>query len=111
MKIKSKIWNKLVRDKIPEVIKLNGGEATIKVVEDREERLELLKIKLKEEAQEVFETGKNGLLEECADVLTVLESIIDISGFDWQELKEMQAEKDSLKGRFEKGIVLIETKG
>lgn len=111
VKIKNKTWNKLVRDKIPGIIELNGGRAEIELITDSGRKLELLKDKLVEEATEVKKCGQDGLIEECADVLTVLESIIEASGLDWEYVEQMQAEKDQERGRFEKGIILKTTKG
>lgn len=111
VKIKNKTWNKLVRDKIPQIIELNGGIAETEVVNDQMQKLILLKIKLVEEAQEVKKCGKDGLIEECADVLTVLQSIIEASGLNWDYVEQMQEEKDKERGRFAKGIILKTTKG
>lgn len=111
VKIKNKTWNKLVRDKIPEVIELNGGRAEIEMISDPAEKLEWLKNKLVEEAKEVKKCRQDGLIEECADVLTVLESIIEASGLNWEYVEQMQEEKDQERGRFEKGIILKTTKG
>jgi len=110
VKIKNKTWNKLVRDKIPEIIELNGGQAEIEAIKDPDEKLVWLKNKLVEEAKEVKKCGQDGLIEECADVLTVLESIIEASGLDWEYVEKIQKEKDQERGRFEKGIILKTTK-
>jgi len=63
-----KIYNKLVRDKIPEIIKASGKSFDVHFAK-KEEILPLLETKLNEEVSEYLE-AKN--LEELADVMEVL---------------------------------------
>lgn len=53
-----KIYNKLVRDKIPQIIEQSGKQAIIEEVAG-EEYLELLKAKLGEELQEYLDSESN----------------------------------------------------
>lgn len=74
------IYNKLVRDKIDEIINNNGKneEAVIRILSDEEYKLELLK-KLKEEFNELTEAINSGInkdiLEESADLIEVIRAI------------------------------------
>lgn len=104
------VYNKLVRDKIPEIIKNDGRVAHLEVVPE-EEMIGLLMAKLAEESRELEEaidTGRQHLIiEECADVLEVLMAVRDRL-----KLKDSQIEKARLKklgtnGGFEKGIRLL----
>ena len=52
-KIIEKKYNKLVRDKIPEVIKANGKECEFEIA-PKEERYKLLEAKLQEEVRMNF---------------------------------------------------------
>lgn len=67
------IYNKLVRDKIPENIdKMEGRKANYKILEDKEYREELDK-KLFEEAHEFIEEHS---IEELADLMEVIFAIM-----------------------------------
>ncbi|MBV1822093.1 nucleoside triphosphate pyrophosphohydrolase, partial [Bacteroidales bacterium MSK.15.36] len=63
-----KIYNKLVRDNIPEIIEKDGKKFDIRYAH-KEELISLLEAKLQEEAKEFFE-DKN--LEELADLMEVI---------------------------------------
>ena len=74
----AKVFNKLVRDKIPDIIKSNGENSITRVLEDEEYRKELYK-KLLEETDEVIKSqNMEETLEELADVLEVLKSIAEL---------------------------------
>ena len=102
-----KVYNKLVRDKIPQVIESEGKRYDIKIA-SKEEHLELLEKKLHEEVAEFIEAkntkGKN--LEELADVMEVLFGLSKNLGYSEEELMEKRDEKKEEKGGFEEGIVL-----
>ena len=68
-----KIFNKLVRDKIPQVIENNGDKPYIKVLSD-EENLKQLNIKLTEEVNEYLSDNN---VEELADIVEVIYDIAD----------------------------------
>ena len=68
------IYNKLVRDKIPEIIKNNGEEPIIEILNDIDYKKELEK-KLYEEYLEVIESSGLNRLEELADMLEVIKSL------------------------------------
>lgn len=88
-----KEYNKLVRDKIPEIIKNNGEEPIIRVLDDTEYKEELLK-KLYEEYREVIESKtKEETLEECSDVLEVLISLLEYNGYTLEDLLKCRDEK------------------
>lgn len=65
--IKLKVYNKLVRDKIPEMIKADGKTCEVEIA-SKEEMTKLLKDKLKEEVNENLEDNN---LEELADIMEV----------------------------------------
>ncbi|USZ69768.1 nucleoside triphosphate pyrophosphohydrolase (plasmid) [Halorussus salilacus] len=95
-------YDKLVRDRIPDIVAENGEQAVVHVAEGAEYR-ERLREKLCEEAAEFRETGDP---EELADVLEVLAAIRDAEGFDRGELERLRAEKADERGGFEDGVVL-----
>lgn len=72
-----KIHNKLVRDKIPEIIEQSGKKAVTHILRE-EKYLAALETKLNEEVAE-YQEDKN--LEELADVLEVLQAICVAKGY------------------------------
>lgn len=97
-----KIYNKLVRDKIPEIIKATGKSFDVHYAK-KEEILPLLETKLNEEVSEYLE-DKN--LEELADVMEVLFGLAGALGYSDQDLINKRNAKKEARGGFEKGIVL-----
>jgi len=97
-----KIYNKLVRDKIPEIIRATGKSFDVHYAK-KEELLPLLETKLDEEAFEYLE-AKN--LEELADVMEVLFALANTLGYSEEDLINKRNEKREERGGFEKGIVL-----
>lgn len=97
-----KVYNKLVRDKIPEIIEADGKTCKTRILSD-EEYIAALEAKLNEEVAE-YQADKN--LEEMADVLEVLQAICIARGYSLEELKEHRAKKASERGGFADKIFL-----
>lgn len=97
-----KIYNKLVRDKIPQIIEADGKKCDIRIA-SKEEQSQLLEKKLQEEVNEFIE-DKN--LEELADVMEVLFGLAKNLGFSEKELISKRDEKKAERGGFEEGILL-----
>jgi predicted house-cleaning noncanonical NTP pyrophosphatase (MazG superfamily) len=97
-------YNKLVRDKIPEIIK-SKGENLITHVADEAEYARLLREKLEEEVREYLE---NEGAEEMADIVEVLEALQELRGISAEELASTRKEKAETRGRFKDRIVLDE---
>ncbi|MCB2305634.1 nucleoside triphosphate pyrophosphohydrolase [Clostridium estertheticum] len=97
-----KTYNKLVRDKIPEIIKAASKNFDIHYAK-KEEILPLLERKLNEEVSEYLD-AKN--LEELADVMEVLFGLANALGYSEEDLINKRNEKKEERGGFEKGIVL-----
>lgn len=100
----TKIYNKLVRDRIPEIIEADGKTCMVETLPD-EQYLEMLEAKLNEELTEYQE---NKSLEELADLLEVMRSVIDARGWTWEQLEQVREEKAAKRGGFEKKILLKE---
>ena len=88
--------NKLVRDKIPEIIEKSGKTAHYRVLEN-EEYLAELDRKLNEECAE-YQADKS--IEEMADVLEVLYAITEARGYAVEELERVRAAKAEKRGGF-----------
>lgn len=100
------VHNKLVRDKILEVINANGGEYESSVLSN-DDFTHKLKKKLLEEAMEVQEAMDNTTLTaELADVLEVLETIAADKNISMDEVRAAQKKKLHTNGGFEKKLYL-----
>ncbi|WP_115864895.1 nucleoside triphosphate pyrophosphohydrolase [Halorussus litoreus] len=95
-------YDKLVRDRIPEIVRENGETPVTHVAEGAEYR-ERLREKLCEEAAEFRESGDP---EELADVVAVVAAIRDAEGLDRSAVEALREEKTDERGGFEEGIVL-----
>ena len=100
-----KIYNKLVRDKIPEIIKASGKKAAVSVFDEAGFRI-ALKQKLLEEAQEVVGAPDDELMDELADVMQLVESIAQEYQIEVSEIEKHKAEKARQRGAFEKHLRL-----
>lgn len=98
-------YNKLVRDKIPEILKKKGVKYKIHIT-GKEEYWDKLKEKLSEEFKEF---SKNESIEEFADILEVLDVIKDYKKFDKRELETIKKKKARKRGSFRKRIILEES--
>ena len=104
-----KTFNKLVRDKIPEIIENNNETCKTRVLDDEEYIKELNK-KLLEEANEVVgATTKEDSLEELADLYEVMLAKLDTLESNMEEIKEIAESKTKKRGAFKKRIFLIST--
>lgn len=98
----AKIYNKLVRDKIPEIIEADGQKPITRVLKDREYLVELVK-KLQEEAKEFI---AQPTIEELADLKEILIAIRETMGLHAGELEDIRRKKAVERGRFKKRIFL-----
>ena len=103
------IFNKLVRDNIPNIIENNGEKAITRILSDKEYRVELYK-KLLEESQEVINSqDTEDILEELAEVLEVLKSIAELENRNLDDVIEIANQKRLKRGGFSKKIFLEKT--
>lgn len=101
-----KQYNKLVRDRIPEIIKADGKTCVCETLSD-EHYLYLLDQKLNEELAEYQERKS---LEELADLLEVMQAVVKARGWTLEELERVRADKAAKRGGFEKKILLTEVR-
>lgn len=100
-----KKYDKLVRNKIPEIIHRNGQKAKVAIVNETEYN-KRLKDKLKEETQEFLSDPS---IEELADVQEVVLSIAELNGWS-HRLEKVRLAKNINRGSFSKRYVLIEVR-
>ncbi len=104
-----KIYNKLVRDKIPEIIENDGETPVVRVLNDNEYKKELEK-KLKEEYEEVLlAKDKKERLEELADMLEVIRTLALLEDEDIQSVINIMDKKREKRGGFTKKLFLEKT--
>ena len=100
----TKIYNKLVRDLIPDIIERSAGKCRTRILSD-EEYLKMLDAKLDEE---LLEYHQDQNIEELADLLELIRAAAIARGYTLEELEAVRAEKGQKRGGFEKKIFLID---
>ena len=100
----TKKYNKVVRDKIPEIIEESGKKYTLKQLDDASFLAEIEK-KLIEEVNEYSESKD---IEELADILEVIYRISELRGVNSDELDEIRKEKAEKRGKFDDNLFLID---
>ncbi len=98
-------YNKLVRDRIPEIIEASGAKCEIRILSN-EEYLEMLDKKLDEELSEYH---KDQDIEELADLLEVIYAAARARGYTANELEAIRAQKAQKRGAFKNKILLLHT--
>lgn len=102
--MEAKVYNKLVRDCIPKIIEADGKTCFTEILSDGQ-YLEMLDAKLNEELAEYQERKS---LEELADLLEVMQTVVQARGWTWEQLEQVRQEKAARRGGFEKKILLKE---
>jgi predicted house-cleaning noncanonical NTP pyrophosphatase (MazG superfamily) len=103
-------FGKLVRDLIPVRIE-SHGEAAYTIKASPRDLVELLKAKAVEEAFELYwETRRDQMHEELADLLEVINSICEVTGRKFDDLVSLAEKKRADRGGFQSGVILIETR-
>lgn len=101
-------YNKLVRDKIPQVIEESGLQFKTRLLSEEEYKRELTK-KLTEELLEYEETdNKKDAIEELADILELIHAAAELNGSSFEEVEEVRVKKAAKRGGFKERIFLIE---
>lgn len=97
-------YDKLVRDRIPEIIEASGKTCKTVVLND-EEYLQMIDAKLDEELAEYH---KDQNIEELADLMEVIFAAASARGYSIEQLEQVRAEKAEKRGGFQKKILLVE---
>jgi predicted house-cleaning noncanonical NTP pyrophosphatase (MazG superfamily) len=98
-------YDKLVRDRIPEIIQSHGHHPVTHVLDDATYQVALL-AKLAEETREAQQAAAEDLPAELADILEVIRALAAAVGMSWTQLLALAAEKRARRGGFEKRIFL-----
>lgn len=97
-------YNKLVRDKIPELIS-KGGDRPVTHILDTESYRRELKRKLQEEVAEFNEADD---VEELVDILEVVYALANDRGLSRCQLEQLRQQKRETRGGFDKRVFLEE---
>lgn len=98
-------YDKLVRDRIIEIIEAKGEIAKWHVADDAEYRLKLRE-KLLEEVEEFLAAES---VEEMADVFEVIDALLTLKGWTREDILKIQQEKRLKRGGFDGRIILEES--
>ena len=101
-----KIYDKLIRDRIPEIIRANGKDCKIEVMGEIAYREALLK-KLVEEAEEAAKSNEMDLTSELADLYEVMDAICEAWNIEQEDVEAIQAQRREQRGRFERRLKLL----
>ena len=97
-----KHYDKLVRDRIPEIIMREGGKPTFHRV-NGEELKEYVRAKILEEANEFEQSRK---IEELVDLLETIFFYCRLEKTSWDEMNAKLHKKRAERGGFEGGVIL-----
>lgn len=100
-----RIYNKLVRDKIPNIIKDKKEAPVVRVLDDKEYKYELEK-KLYEEYKEVIEASGEDRIEELADMLELIKALAKLENKSLDDVIEIADKKVDKRGAFEEKVFL-----
>jgi predicted house-cleaning noncanonical NTP pyrophosphatase (MazG superfamily) len=101
-------WNKLVRDRVPEIIEASGTTAATRVLDPDNFRTALLE-KLREETEELIRAEEDEMANEAADVLEVVETLCELHGISLSDVLAKKAAKRASRGAFTQRLFLIHT--
>lgn len=99
-------YDKLVRDRIPEIIRRNGGECAVEIMNDEDYR-RALRRKLVEEAIEAAEAGPGQLVTELSDLAEVIDAVLAVEGIDRASVQAAQQRRRAERGGFNERLRLL----
>lgn len=109
--VKMQIHNKLVRDKIPEMIIKDGKKPITKIL-NQEDYITELRKKGKEELKEYLDAEiDKEAIEELADLLEIIHALAEHHGSSFEEVEEQRKQKLKTNGGFSEKILLIKVDG
>jgi predicted house-cleaning noncanonical NTP pyrophosphatase (MazG superfamily) len=101
-----KTYDKLVRDRIPEIIEASGKSSEVEVMEG-EAFLRALLDKLVEEAQEARDAAPQERAVELADLLEVIDAVLRTEGLSETQVRAAQRTRRQERGGFERRLRLL----
>jgi predicted house-cleaning noncanonical NTP pyrophosphatase (MazG superfamily) len=102
------VYNKLVRDKIPQIIEEAGKTFVTRTLEDKEYQHELRQKAFEELEEYMAAKDDQAALEELADLLEIIHALAECHGANFEQVENIRAEKAEKRGGFKEKIFLIE---
>ncbi|MEK7142710.1 MAG: nucleoside triphosphate pyrophosphohydrolase [Patescibacteria group bacterium] len=103
------IYNKLIRDRIPEITQADGWLSKTKIL-NKPEFLKELKKKILEEVNELNQShNRKDIISELVDIQELIDNILKETKIKFQAFRQIQAQKRKKRGGFEKKLFLIKT--
>jgi predicted house-cleaning noncanonical NTP pyrophosphatase (MazG superfamily) len=101
------VYNKLIRDKIPQIIESKGKRAEVRVMES-DEYTKMLNVKLQEELDEYKEaTDENDQIAELADLVELVYAILENKSVSIEEFEKVRLAKQAERGGFKDKLLLV----
>lgn len=101
-------YNKLIRDRISEIIKHNGKTPITRILNEKEYIEEIGK-KIGEELTEYLEAeAKEHKVEELADLLELINTLAQHEGVTLEDVEKVRKQKAGKRGGFQERIFLVE---
>lgn|SRR6478735_6346451 len=104
------IYNKLIRDRIPEIIQESGGECVAEVLTEQDYLKELQRKSQEELNEYLAASNSEEVIEELADLLEVIYGLTQCHGFSIEELEKVRQHKKNKRGAFDKRLFLVEVR-
>ena len=104
-----KLYDKLVRDRIPEIIRESGSSCGTESYRDESGFRRALRDKLIEEAGEAANAGEEDLAAELADLQEVVDALISAYGLSYDAVRSLQEGRRAERGAFSKRLRLLWT--
>jgi predicted house-cleaning noncanonical NTP pyrophosphatase (MazG superfamily) len=100
-------YNKLIRDRIPEIIESTGKAFEVTVMSTQEFQ-DALKVKLLEEASEAKEaSSRKDLIKELSDIYEVIDALCVALRIDKSDVLELQKRRKEKRGGFTEQLKLL----
>ena len=97
-----RVYQKLVRDNIPDIIRESGEIPVVRTLDDEEYALCLQK-KLREEVEEFLAESS---LDELSDILEVLDALANLQGWTDGEIQKTRRDKAEARGAFRERVYM-----
>jgi predicted house-cleaning noncanonical NTP pyrophosphatase (MazG superfamily) len=102
------IHNKLVRDRIPEIIKSTGKQFSTRIMDNDEYIIELNNKSFEELEEYMNADNDQDAIEELADLLEIIHALAESHGATFEKVEEVRKKKAAKRGGFKEKIFLIE---